>query len=95
MRTLLLAATLAFSVSFIAVIVYVRFGGQAVKDFCSQSLIGKTQSEVRAMASQKELKVIERAGLLRVTTDPTMSRHTCDLKINAGNVISARAFFRF
>lgn len=90
-----LLATLACLGSYIAVIAYVRFGGQTVKDFCSQELIGKSVSEAKELASRSGLEIVERNGLLRVTTDPNMSRHTCDLKLNAGKVTSAKAFFRF
>ena len=91
----LFLATLAFLGSYIAVIAYVRFGGQAVKDFCSQELIGKPASEAKALASGSGLEIVEREGLLRVTTDPSMSRHTCDLTVIAGQVRSAKSFFRF
>ena len=91
----LLLATLVCLGSYIAVVAYVRFGGQAVKDFCSQELIGKSMSEAKELAARSGLEIVEREGLLRVTTDPNMSRHTCDLKLNAGKVTSAKAFFRF
>lgn len=81
--------------SYIAVIAYVRFGGQAVKDFCSQDLIGKPVSAAKELAARSGLEVVERDGLLRATADPNMSRHTCDLKLNAGIVRSAKASFRF
>ncbi len=90
----LFLASLAFLGSYIAVIAYARFGGQAVKDFCSQELIGKSAPEARELAARSGLEIVEREGLLRVTTDPTMSRHTCDLKLTAGKVRSAKAFFR-
>lgn len=95
MWAVVLLATLACLGSYIAVIAYVRFGGQAVKDFCSQELIGKSVPEAKELAARSGLEILERDGLLRVTTDPSMSRHTCDLKLNAGKVISAKAFFRF
>ena len=81
--------------TYIAVIAYVRFGGQVVKGFCSQDLIGKSVSAAKELAARSGLEIVERAGLLRVTTDLSMSRHTCDLKLNAGKVTSAKAFFRF
>lgn len=81
--------------SYIAVIAYVRFGGQAVKDFCSQDLIGKSVPEAKELAAGSGLEIVEREGLLRATADPNMSRHTCDLKLDAGKVRSAKAFFRF
>ncbi|MBI5901721.1 MAG: hypothetical protein HZB40_21190 [Rhodocyclales bacterium] len=93
--TVLFLAALAFLGSYIAVIAYVRFGGQAVKDFCSQELIGKSAPETKALAAGSGLAIIEREGSLRVTTDPSMSRHTCDLKLDAGKVKSAKAYFRF
>lgn len=93
--TVLFLAMLACFGSYIAVIAYVRFGGQAVKDFCSQELIGKTASEAKQLAARSGFEIVEQEGLLRVTTNPGMSRHTCDLKLNAGKVRSARAFFRF
>lgn len=93
--TVLFLATLACLGSYIAVIAYVRFGGQAVKDFCSQDLIGMSVSEAKELATRSRLEVLEREELLRVTTDLSMSRHTCDLKVNAGMVKSTKAFFRF
>ena len=91
----LFLATFAFLGSYIAVIAYVRFGGQAVKDFCSQELVGKSASEAKELAVRSGLVIAERAGLLRVTSDPNMSRHTCDLKVDVGEVRSAKAYFRF
>lgn len=93
--TALMLATLAFLSSYVAVIAYVRFGGHAVKDFCSQNLVGKSVSQAKELAAGSGLEVVEREGLLRVATDLNMSRHTCDLKVNAGMVRSAKAFFRF
>jgi len=90
-----LLATLACLGSYIAVIAYVRFGGQSVKNFCSQELIGKSVPEAKELAARSGLGIVEREGLLRLATDPNMSRHTCDLKLNAGKVTSAKAFFRF
>lgn len=95
LRAAVLLATLACLGSYIAVIAYVRFGGQSVKNFCSQELIGKSVPEAKELAARSGLGIVEREGLLRLTTDPNMSRHTCDLKLNAGKVTSARAFFRF
>ena len=88
-------AMFAYLGSYIAVIAYVYFGGQVIKDFCSQELIGKSVSEAKELAAKSGLEIVEREGLLRVTTDPNMSRHTCDLKLDAGKVRSAKAFFRF
>lgn len=95
LSAVLFLATLAFLGSYIAVIAYVRFGGQAVKDFCSQELIGKSASEAKELAARSGLEIVEREGSLRATTDPNMSRHTCDLKVDAGKVRSAKAYFRF
>ncbi|MDO8786910.1 MAG: hypothetical protein Q7J42_02400 [Sulfuritalea sp.] len=92
---ILFLAMFAYLGSYIAVIAYVRFGGQAVKDFCSQELIGKSASEAKELAARSGFEIVEQEGLLRVTTDPGMSRHTCDLKLNAGKVRSAKASFRF
>jgi hypothetical protein len=81
--------------SYVAVIAYVRFGGQVVKDFCSRELIGKSAAEAKQHAARSGLEIVEREGMLRVTTDRNMSRHTCDLKLDAGKVKSAKAYFRF
>lgn len=91
----LFLATLFFLGGYISVVAYVRFGGQAVKDFCSQELIGKSASEAKELAARNGFGIVAREGLLRVTTDPDMSRHTCDLKLNAGKVTATKAFFRF
>ena len=91
----LFLAMFAYLGSYIAVVAYVRFGGQAVKDFCSQDLIGKSVSAAKELAARSRLEIVEWEGWLRVTTDPNMSRHTCDLKVNAGIVRSAKASFRF
>ena len=91
----LFVAMFAYLASYIAVIAYVRFGGQTVKDFCSQDLIGKSVSAAKELAARSGLEIVEWEGWLRVTTDPNMSRHTCDLKVNAGIVRSAKASFRF
>lgn len=93
--TVLLLAMFVVLGSYIAVIAYVRFGGQAVKDFCGQELIGKSASAAKALAAGSGFEIVEREGLLRVSTDAGMSRHTCDLKLDAGKVISAKAYFRF
>jgi hypothetical protein len=91
----LFLAMVAYLGSNVAVIAYVRFGGQAVKDFCSQELIGKPAAEARRLAAKGGLEVAELEGMLRVSTDLSMSRHTCDIKLGGGEVKSARAFFRF
>lgn len=91
----LFVATLLFLGGYIGVIAYARFGGGAGKDFCGQALIGKSPAEAKELAARSGLEVIEHEGLVRVTTNPHMSRHTCDLKIDAGKVKSARVFFRF
>ncbi len=53
----------------------------------------RSTAHVRAAASGLEIVALE--GLLRVSTDLSMSRYTCDLKLTGGDVKSARAFFRF
>lgn len=93
--TVLFLAILAYLGSYIGVIAYVRFGGQDVKNFCSQDLIGKSVSEAKELAAKSGLETVEMEGWLRVTTDSTMSRHTCDLKVNGGMVRSAKVSFRF
>lgn len=93
--TVVALATLAFLAVYVGVIAYVRFGGKSVKDFCSRDLIDMSVSEAKELAARSGLEVVERDGLLRVTTNPGMSRHTCDLKLNGGMVKSAKAFFRF
>lgn len=92
---ILLVAMLIFLGGYVAVIAYVRLGGQAVKDFCGQEWVGRSPTEAKELAIRSGLEIIEREGSVRVTTNPRKSRHTCELKVEAGKVKSAKAFFRF
>ncbi len=92
---LLLMAGLIYPGSHIALIAYVNFGGWDIKDFCRQELVGQPPTLAKELAIRSGFAVIEREGLLRVTTDPGKSRHSCDLKVEAGKVTLAKAFFRF
>lgn len=95
LRAVLIVAALIVPGSYLAVIAYVRFGGQDVKDFCSQDLVGKTATEAKQRAARSGLEIVEQKGWIRATTNPHLSRHTCHLKVDAGKVISAMAYFRF
>lgn len=95
LRTVLIVAALIFPGSYLAVVAYVRFGGQDVKDFCSQELVGRSTTDAKERAARLGLEIVEQEGWIRATTNPRMSRHTCHLKVDAGKVRSAMAYFRF
>ena len=73
----------------------VWYGGREVKDFCSEELVGKSPTEIKELAARRGLETVDQEGWIRATTNPRMSRHTCHLKLDAGNVQSAKAYFRF
>jgi hypothetical protein len=93
--TVLIAATLIFAGSYVGVVAYVWYGGQDVKDFCSQELVGRSLTEVKELAARRGLETVEQEGWIRATTNPRMSRHTCHMRLDAGKVKSAMAYFRF
>ena len=93
--TVLSAATLIFASGYLGVVAYVWYGGQGVKDFCAQELVGKSPAEIKQLAAMSGLEVVEQEGWILATTDPHMSRHSCRLKLDAGKVKSATAYFRF
>lgn len=91
----LLAGLVLYLGSYLAMVAYINFGGGDIQRFCTQPLLGKTPSEIEALVSQAELRVRQQPGLIRVATDELRSGHVCDLKIEDGRVIKARADFRF
>jgi hypothetical protein len=93
--TAVVAVTVVLLGGYLAVLAYVRFGGTEVRDFCARELAGKSPGEVKELARRSGLETAEGDGWIRVTTNRHMSRHTCHLKLDGGNVKSAVAYFRF
>lgn len=91
----LLAGLLLYLGSYLAMAAYIKFGGGGIKRFCAQPLLGKTPSEIEALASQAGLLIKQQPGLIRVATDEKRTGHACDLKLAEGRVIKARADFHF
>jgi len=81
---------------YLSMAAYIRFGGSAVREFCSREWQGKDAQEVVAQAGQAGLVTSLQGNLVRVrASDRQRSRHTCDVTIAAGRVAKTRASFLF
>jgi len=92
----LVAGTVVLFVGLYAyVLLDIKFGGDDIKQFCSQGLKEKSLEEIESLARKAGLVAKEKRGTVFVSVPGKRGGHQCHISLKAGRASAARAIYIF
>ena len=77
------------------VLLDIKFGGRELKQFCAQSLKGKSFEEIDSLARKAGLTAKETREVILVSVPGKMGGHQCHISSKAGRASAASTIYMF